>query len=167
MNKHMIVDSNTRFPSNFDDLADYQKQCNKFPTALHFRQGQAIDGLCVQYKDCKLPSHGSAGGGHPIHFSLPDGVYITKIKGGTKRYWNGIFIISLTFVLNNGREFGLPDNIPKHDISIPFEYKVPDGMAVTCFYGTFSHPYEVDKPFEPLKNVSLLSSLGVYYDEIK
>lgn len=163
MKQHMIIQTETKSPIHFNDLNEYQKQSCRFPTKLLFRQGEAIDSLCVEYNKQKLSQHGTTTEGHPIQFALSTGTYITKIKGITKDYWNDKFILSLIFTTNTGQEFGLPDNAKQYNNGTSFEFKLPEGMAVTCFFGTFSHPYDYRKKQD---NVLLLSSLGIYYDKI-
>lgn len=144
--------------SLFDEKGEYLSKNYKFPTKIHFRQGEAIDAVQLEYEGGALPLHGTGDGGHPIHFALADGEYITSITGTSKSpYWNNQFILSLVFHTNKHHAFGLHDT--HKGVGKPFEIQFPEHMALACLYGGVAHPRESSCV---VKNKLLLSAIGAY-----
>lgn len=146
----------------FDESIEYESRGFAFPKKIHFRQGEAIDSIQLEYEGGKLACHGTPDGGHPIHFALGDGEYITRITGTSKTsYWNNRFILSLILHTNKGHAFGLKDTkkgVPAE--GIPFEIRFPEHMALACLFGGFAHPIELGTGI--VQDKLLLSAIGAY-----
>lgn len=160
--KSKCVTLDAKEESLFDEKSEYLSKNYGFPKKIHFRQGEAIDAVQLEYEGGTLPLHGTEDGGHPIHFALADGEYITRITGTSKTsYWNNRFILSLVFHTNKNHAFGLHDThkgVPKE--GIPFEIEFPDHMALACLYGGIAHPIELKSGV--VRDKLLLSAIGAY-----
>lgn len=134
------------------------------------RSGEAIDGIHVFYNDennheLALPMHGNPKGGTERELVLQKNEYITAIEGISAPYWNGNFIISLTFYTSNGNivHFGMDENQAKKRGKLE-RIECTNDSAVLCFYG--STKKVIDSAIPENQRPELLKSIGIYSEKI-
>jgi len=150
-----LIDSNPNSHStiSFDDSNDMDWHNAKFPKKINLFVSQGINALQTEYSHKSYPVNKAKTSGSELCYELKDQEYITSISY-SKNYDERIranYYTSLLLHTNKGNTIGYtpcttPDNLST--------YKCPEGMAVSCFYGSFSSVSDTSE--------TLLTSLGVF-----